>query len=164
MAEWDKQQVGQVLAQMTEVIDQTRDIGSQLMLEFRDNASRVRDDIAELHAMFEELTPLEMASSRRSPWITRSQCQSILTLLRRLKTALDLSTLIKMSGELTTQTKVFMECVDRYERNWGKDAREEGDWDTYLTHEQLLTIATWVDAAKAERLDTYRTVALDDLP
>lgn len=163
MTEWNKEEVGRVLAQMTEVIHQTRDIGSQLMLEFRDNAIGTKADIEELHAMLEELTQLEMASSRKSPWITRSQAQQLLTLLRRLKTALDLSTLIRMSGDLTSQTKVFMECVDKYERAWGKDAREEGDWDTYLTHEQLLTIATWVDAAKASRLDTHRTIALDDL-
>ena len=154
MADFDRNEAMRVLEQTCQVIDQAGMLVGKMLASYAGQSEDVEVNIALLHEIAVSLTQKEMAASRTGPWITRSEARSIISLLTQLKQQLSASTLVKTCLDLTTQAKNFLEITARVQKGWGSDDYEEGDWDRFLSAEQLLTIAQWVDAAKEETSDT----------
>jgi len=157
---FDRNEAMRVLEQTCQVIDQAGTIVSRMLTTYAGQAEELEANIARLYELATSLTHQEIASSRSTPWITRSEARSLISLLTQLKQQLSAATLVKTCLDLTSQAKNFLEITARVQKGWGSDDYEEGDWDRFLSAEQLLTIAQWVDAAREsheENTDDVRT-------
>lgn len=150
---FDRNEAMRVLEQTCQVIDQAGTIVARMLASYAGQADDLEVNLALLHEIAVSLTQQEIASSRSTPWITRSEARSLISLLTQLKQQLSASTLVKTCLDLTTQAKNFLEITARVQKGWGSDDYEEGDWDRFLSAEQLLTIAQWVDAAREQAVD-----------
>jgi hypothetical protein len=150
---FDRNEAMRVLEQTCQVIDQAGSIVSRMLATYAGQATDVETNIALLHEIAVSLTQKEIASNRNTPWITRSEARSIISLLTQLKQQLGASAMVKTCLDLTTQAKNFLEITARVQKGWGSDDYEEGDWDRFLSAEQLLTIAQWVDEAREHTHD-----------
>lgn len=154
MPDFDRNEAIRVLEQTCQIIDQAGAIVGRMLTSYANQAEDVETNIDKLHEIAVSLTQKEIASSRSTPWITRSEARSIISLLSQLKQQLSASTLVKTCLDLTSQAKNFLEITAKVQKGWGHDDYEEGDWDRFLSAEQLLTIAQWVDAAREETHDS----------
>jgi hypothetical protein len=145
---FDRSEAMRVLEQTCQVIDQAQTIVSRLLASYASQAVEVEANISRLHELMTSLTQKEIASSRSTPWITRAEAKSIISTLSGLKSQLSAPSIVKTCLDLTSQAKNFLEIMGKVQKGWGQDDYEEGDWDRFLSAEQLLTIAQWVDAAR----------------
>jgi len=152
---WDKDAARKILYETVNVIDESSSAARSLLVQYRVSADQVREDIEALGAVAESLTAQEISTNRSSPWITRSQASTIISTLRAIRSLLDMSSLVKISMDLTNQAKAFIEVVAKVERSWGQNAQEEGDIEKYLTIEQLMQLAIWIDEGKMRREEVY---------
>jgi hypothetical protein len=137
-----------VLAQTCELIDTSGQVVSRMLRTYGQEIEGLETNIAGLSDMMAQLTAKEVATSRSTPWITRGEAKTLITLLKKLEQQLAAPTLVKTCLDLTSQAKSFLEIMTKVQRGWGQDDYEEGDWDRFLSAEQLLTIAQWVDQAR----------------
>jgi predicted hydrocarbon binding protein len=154
---FDRGEAMRVLEQTCQVIDQAGTIVSRMLASYANQTNDLEVNLALLHEIAVSLTQQEMASSRTTPWITRSEARALISLLSQLKQQLSASTLVKTCLDLTTQAKNFLEITARVQKGWGQDDYEEGDWDRFLSAEQLLTIAQWVDTAREDSTHDARS-------
>ena len=154
MPDFDRNEAMRVLEQTCQVIDQAGVIVSKMLTTYATSGDDLEGLITHLREMSSSLVQKEMASSRTEPWITRGEARTLISVLNQIKQQLSASTLVKTCLDLTTQAKNFLEITAKVQKGWGHDDYEEGDWDRFLSAEQLLTIAQWVDAAREESHDS----------
>lgn len=150
MAEWNKDQARQVMADTVEVINQAATQARHALATYGEEMTEARGLVDELNRIVTELTHKEIATSRSTPWITRDDARKLISISGQLKQILDVASIVKVATDLTSQAKYFIELMNRVDRHWGQDAYQEGEWEQYLSIEQLLTINAWIAEARAE--------------
>lgn len=151
---WDREEARAILSDSMQTIKaagriarKAVEIQSDLEVDAREDLNELRDSIV---AMKDQGIP----GTRHSGLISRAQARDILTHLRRIESSLNVSTIVKLCLDLTNQSRLFMDMMDRVNRIWGDDDRRKAeDLENQLTVDQLLQVYQMIEHNKAERDD-----------
>lgn len=148
MSDYSEAEVVRVLNETASVIDSASTLCRQLVTEKAASIGKTQELVDTLSGVIGNLSPEEIAGSRKTPWITRSQAAEILTACRQMKGSFDISALVKTAGDLIVQAKAFLDIWERIASIRTDDEKRESDWD-HLSADQALQVLAWIEENKA---------------
>ena len=151
MNEWSEKEAHNVLAETAAVIRVATRHVSKLLAE-ADDLESLQSSVEKLNDLVTSLSPDEISTSRSTPWITRGDAREIIALSKRLLKLADLSGIVRLSTDLTTQARTFLEMMSKFSMRTGGIGGEV-DVEDYLTTDQILTLMEWVEEGKLRKTE-----------
>ena len=146
---WDRDKARGTLAESMQTIEIASRLARKAVTEIDGAAIDIAADVEALKEIISDMQAEGISSGKTSGTCTRRQANAILTVCNRLVRAFDVKEIVRMSLDLTNQSRIFVDMMDRVDKRYGEEDRKRAeDITEHLTTEQLLQVLAWVGENK----------------
>lgn len=146
---WSRDEARQTLAESMTTITIASRLARQAVAEIDRTSRGIADDLTDLKQLITTMKAEGISSGRHSGTCTRLQANAILTCCNKLLACLDVKDLVRMSLDLTNQSRIFLDMMAKIDIRYGEEDKvKQEDITRYLTTEQLIIVNEWIGENK----------------
>lgn len=150
---WNREDARETLAHSMQTITIASRMARNALSDIEKNASDVEPFLETIKTIVEKFQAEGITGSRKGGNMTRQQAASLISGIGALRRAFDMSAIVKLSLDLTNQTKSFVDMMQKIEARYAlEDANRAADITEHLTSDQLMQVMEWVKENQEEAL------------
>ena len=151
---WNRDKARNTLAESMQTIEVAARLARKAVEEMEATSETIEPAIKEVRLVVQKMQGVGISSSKQSGTLSRDQARRIISSTEKLLKALDVKEIVKMSLDLTNQSKIFLEMMAKIDIRYGEEDRQRAeDITEHLTAEQLLQVYEWIGENKRVRAD-----------
>lgn len=149
---WSREQARATLAESMHTIAIASRMARHAVASIETSSGDLDEDFTFLRTIINQLRNEGLSSAKDSGLLNRSQAGKIISCLNRIQGAFDISNMVKLSLDLTNQTRVFVDMMDKVDRRYGEEeAQKAQDITEHLDTEQLMIVLGWVRENRSKK-------------
>lgn len=148
---WDREKARETLSESMQTISVASRLARKAVMEIESTSQEIEPDIITMKGMISAMRAEGISSGRQSGTCTRSQAQKIISSCNKILACFDVNDIVRMSLDLTNQSRIFIEMMDRIDKRYGaEDRQQQEDITRWLTEGQLMMVMGWIRENKTE--------------